>query len=108
MKLSKILLTALVTLAFTTTANADGYKLKMCERAETSFWDAYKKAYAQEDHSFIEALGEENKRAYFNLHKSELIKQIEEVRNRCKTMDKDVQGAYDKKMSELDEELNKL
>ena len=39
MKLRKILLTLFVTLAFTATVNADGYKLKVCERAETTFWD---------------------------------------------------------------------
>ena len=56
MKLSKILLMALVTLAFTTTANADRYKLKVCERAETSFWDTLQNTYSSADHSFIESL----------------------------------------------------
>ena len=108
MKLTKLLLTAILALTFTPTANAERYKMNKCIIAETSFWDAYKAAYGQEDQSFVDALGEENKIAYLKLHKSNLIKEIEEVRNRCKTMDKDVQSAYDKKMKELQEALNKL
>ena len=108
MKFTNLVLTAVLALTFTTTANAEKYKMNVCIIAETSFWDAYKKAYSEDDKSLIDALGEENKIAYLKLHKSNLIKEIEEVRKRCKTMDKDVQGAYDKKMNELDEALNKL
>ncbi len=108
MKLTKLFLTAALVLTFSTTANAQKYKMNTCIIAETSFWDAHNAAYGQDDQSFVDALGEENKIAYLNLHKSKLIKEIEEVRKRCKTMDKDIQSAYDKKMNALDEAINKL
>ena len=51
MKLTKILLMALIALTFTTTANADGYKFKMCERAETAFWDTIANSNSSTDQS---------------------------------------------------------
>ena len=108
MKLTNLVLTAVLALTFTTTANAEKYKMNKCIIAETSFWDVYKKAYGEDDKSLIDALGEENKIAYIKLHKSKLIQEIAEVRNGCKTMDEDVQSAYDKKMNELEDALNNL
>jgi len=109
MKLNKILLTALVTLAFTTTVNADKYKLKVCERAETSFWDTVQKAYGSADHSFINSLDATNQIAYLKLALSDIEKSIAEVRNRCKGVaSKDIVDAYEKKKSEISTQMNAL
>ena len=107
MKLNKILLTALVTLSFTATANADGYKLKVCERAETSFWDTLQNTYSSADHSFVESLDASNQIAYFKMSQSKIEKSITEVRNRCKKTDKDIVAAYEKKNSEIQKQLIK-
>ena len=108
MKLRKILLTALVTLTFTTTVNAEGYKFKMCERAETSFWDTIVKANNSADQSFIESLGEKDQIAYYKKTLGEMKLSIAEVRNRCKGVaSKDIVDAYEKKKSEIQEQLNK-
>jgi hypothetical protein len=108
MKLTNILFAGLLALTFTSTANAENFKMKTCIIAETSFWDAYKGAYDSSEHSFVDSLSEENKEAYFNLHKGDLQKKMDEVRHRCKTMDKVIESAYEKKMSELQDQLNKL
>ena len=107
MKLNKILLTALVTLSFTATATADGYKLKVCERAETSFWDTLQNTYSSADHSFIASLDASNQIAYLKMAQSKIEKSIAEVRNRCKKTDKDIVAAYEKKNSEIQEQLIK-
>jgi hypothetical protein len=108
MKLSKILLTTLIALAFTATANADRYKLKVCERAETSFWDTVQSTYSSADHSFIDSLDATNQRAYLKLAQSKIEKSMAEVRNRCKTTDKDIIAAFEKKKSEIQEQLIKV
>ena len=108
MKLTNILFVGLIALSITTTAQAENYKMETCVIAETAFWDAYKKAYADSEHSFIDILGDENKEAYFKLHKGELEKRMNEVRNRCRKMDPVVDAQYVKKMAELQDELNKL
>ena len=108
MKLTNILFAGLLALAFTGAANAESFKMKTCIIAESSFWDAYKGAYDSSEHSFVDSLSNDNKEAYFNLHKGDLQKKMDEVRNRCKKMDKVIAAAYEKKMSELQDELNKL
>ena len=109
MKLTKILLTALVTLAFTTTANADGYKLKVCERAETSFWDTIAKSNSSIDQSLVESLGEKDQIAYHKIALGNIEKSIAEVRKRCKGIaSKDILDAYEKKKSEIQDKLNAL
>ena len=108
MKLTNILFAGLLLLVFTSTMHAEEYKMETCIIAETSFWDAYKKAYADSEHSFVDSLSSENKIAYFNLYKGELQGKMDEVRNRCKTMDKVVEQQYEKKMRELQDQLNKL
>ena len=108
MKLSKILLAALVTLAFTTTSNADGYKLKVCERAEISFWDTLQNTYSSADHSFIESLDAATQRGYLKMAESKIEKSMAEVRDRCKTTDKDIIAAFEKKKSEIEEQLIKV
>jgi len=98
----------LLSLTLTGSLSAENFKMKKCIIAETSFWDAYKKAYDSSDHSFVDALQESDKIAYFNLHKGELQQKMTEVQTRCKTTDKDLQSAYEKKMAELQEALSKL
>jgi hypothetical protein len=108
MKLNRIVLSALVTLAFAATVNADEFKLKVCERAETSFWDTVQKSYDSADHSFIDSLDEPNQIAYLKLALSDIEKSIAEVRNRCKgAASKDIVDAYEKKKSEIEKQLNK-
>jgi len=108
MKLNKILLTVLVTLAFTTTVNADRYKLKVCERAETSFWDTVQNTYSSADHSFIASLDASNQIAYLKMAKSKIEKSMDEVRKRCKKTEKDIIAAYEKKKNEIQEQLIKV
>ncbi len=106
MKLSKILLTALVALAFTTTANAE-YKFAKCERAETAFWNTVQKA--DNDQSFIESLESNVQRTYYNMALGDIEKSLTEVRKRCKgNASKDILTAYSKKTSEINKHLNSL
>ena len=107
MKLNKILLTIIVTLAFTTTVNADKYKLKVCERAEKSFWDTLQNTYSSADHSFIESLDATTQRSYLKMAESKIEKSMVEVRDRCKTTEKDIIAAFEKKKSEIQVQLNK-
>ena len=109
MKLTKILLTSLVALAFTATANADGFKLKMCERAETSFWDTIQSANSSSDQSFIESIEAKDQVAYYKTALGKIELSINEVRKRCKGVaSKDILDAYEKKKSEIQDKLNAL
>jgi hypothetical protein len=108
MKLSKIVLGLLVTVTLSTTVHAEKFKLKVCERAETSFWDTVQETYSSADHSFVESLEAGNQKAYFKLAQSKIEKSLEEVRKRCKTTDKDILNAYEKKNSEIQDKLNSL
>jgi peptidoglycan hydrolase CwlO-like protein len=99
---------ALVTLTFTTTANADKYKLKVCERAEMSFWDTIQNTYSSADHSFVDSLDATNQLGYFKMAKSKIEKSMDEVRKRCKTTEKDIIAAYEKKISKIEEQLSKV
>ncbi len=108
MKLKNLLLASLLATFTLSGLHAAKFKMHTCVIAEKTFWDSFKAAYNEVDHSFVDALDEENKRAYFNLHKSDLLQHMEEVRHRCKIVDKGVAAAYDKKMAEMDEELSSL
>ena len=109
MKLTKILLAALVTLAFTTTTNAEGYKFGVCKRAETSFWDTIVKANNSADQSFVESLGKKDQIAYYKTTLGEMKLSISEVKNRCKGVaSKDIVDAYEKKKSEIQDKLYAL
>ena len=109
MKRTKILLTALLTLAFTATANADGYKLKSCERAETSFWDTIQNENTSSDHSFIENFEAKDQVGYYKTALGKMELSINEVRKRCKGVaSKDILDAYEKKKSEIQDKLNAL
>ena len=108
MTIKSMVLAGLLGLALTSTLSAENFKTRSCNIAESAFWDAYKKAYDSSEHSFVDALQESDKIAYFKLHKGELHKKMEEVEKRCKRIDKVVASQYSKKIAELDEELNKL
>ena len=108
MKLFQILLTALVALSFTTTVNAEGYKFAKCERAETAFWDTLQSTYSSADHSFIESLDAATQRSYLKMAESKIEKSMAEVRDRCKITDKDIIAAFEKKKSEIQEQLIKV
>jgi len=108
MKLTNLFLMAVVALTFTTTANAEKYKMNVCIIAETSFWDIVKKASDDSEHDIVRSFGESEQIAYFKLLKSDLVKNMDEVRKRCKNMDKDVSKAYDKTQTKLQDELTKL
>ena len=107
MKLTQILLTTLVTLTFT--ANADGFKLKMCERAETSFWDTVQSANSSSDQSYIESIDAKDQETYYKKALGKIELSINEVRKRCKGVaSKDILDAYEKKKSEIQDKLNAL
>ena len=109
MKLTKIILTTLLTLAFTTTANAEGYKLKSCERAETSFWDTIQNENTSSDQSFIENFDAKDQVGYYKTALGKIELSINEVRKRCKEgAYKEILDAYEKKKSDIQDKLNAL
>ena len=109
MELSKILLTVLVTFAFTTTVNADGDKLKSCERAETSFWDTVAQTYKSTDQSFMGSLDEQVQVSYYKTALGTLEESIVEVKKKCNGVtSKKIVDAYEKKKSEIQSQLNAL
>ena len=98
----------LLGVALTGTLFAKEFKTNACKIAETAFWDAYKNAYDSSEHSFVDALQESDQITYFKLHKGELHKKMQEVEQRCSKIDETVAAAYNKKMEELQNELNRL
>ena len=109
MKVTQILLTAIVTLTFTATANAEGFKLKMCERAETSFWDTIQSANSSADQSYLESIDAKGQVTYYKKSLGKIELSINEVRKRCKGVaSKDILDAYEKKKSEIQGKLNAL
>ena len=109
MKLKELLLPLLVTLAFTTMVNADGYKLKVCERAETAFWDTIQNSNTNTDQSFIEILDEKDKVGYYKMSLGKIKASLTEVERRCKgSASKDILDAYEKKNSEIQGKINAL
>ncbi len=108
MKLTKLFLTAALALTFSTTVNADTFKTNVCLIAETSYWDAYKKATDNGEHDIVRNFGEGQQIAYFKLLKSDLMKTMNEVTERCAKMDKVVSSQYTKTIEKLNIELSKL
>lgn len=109
MRLKKILLTVCVTLAFTATINADGYKLKVCERAETAFWDTIQNSNSSTDQSYIVGLDEQDKIGYYKMSLGKIKESLTEVERRCKgSASKDILDAYDKKKSEIQSKITTL
>ena len=109
MELRKLLLPILATLAFTTTVNADEFKLKMCVRAETAFWDTVQNANSSTDQSFIGILDEKDKVGYYKMSLGKIKASLTEVERRCKgSASKDILDAYEKKNSEIQSKINAL
>ena len=109
MKSTKILLTALITLTYTTIINADGYKLKVCERAETAFWDTIQNSNSSTDQSLIGILDEKDKVGYYEMSLGKIKASLTEVERRCKgSASKDILDAYEKKNSEIQSKINAL
>ncbi len=109
MKLSKILFTALATLALTTTANADENALILCKKAETSFWATLEETHNSADQSFMGSLDEQVQVSYYKMALGKIEGSIVEVRKSCKGIaSKDILDAYEKKKSEIQDKLNAL
>ena len=109
MKLSKTLLTVLVTLAFTTTVYADVDTLKICKKAENTFWDTISETHNNADQPFMESLGEQVQMSYYKMALGQIEQSLTEVRNRCKGIaSKEILDAYEKKKSEIEKKVNAL
>ncbi len=108
MKLSKLILPLLLTLAFSTTANAEKYKFQVCIDAESSFWKTLEERNSNTDKSLYESLDEKDKRNYLMIVSGKIEQSMGDVRSRCKTMSPDVLAAYNKKIRELQKQLDSL
>lgn len=108
MKLNKLILPLLATLAFGTTAHAERYKFEVCIQAENSFWKTLDSVNSSTDRSLYESLDKKDKRNYLMIVSGKIEQSIGDVRSRCKTMSPDVVDAYNKKISELQKQLNTL
>ena len=108
MKPSKILLTLLLTLAFTSTAHAEKYKFKVCIQSENSFWKTMDSVNSNTDISLYESLDKKDKRNYLMIVSGKIESRINDVRSRCKNMSKDVLDAYNKKISALQKQVDSL
>lgn len=106
--LSKLILTAIAIFAFTPTANAEKFILKVCQTAERSFWDTIHKSDNSKDQSFRESLPKEDQQAYLEMDRGNIEKSMVEVRKRCKSVSQDILDTYNKKKSELNKKLNDL
>lgn len=106
--LNKIVLTAVTMLVSTTIATADGYKFKVCERAETSLWDTIQTIDSSSDRAFVESLQKEDKKTYYKIASSKLETSMADVRQRCKTVSKDQLDAYETLKREMHKKLNDL
>ena len=109
MKLTKTLLTALVTLVFTTTLNADENTLDACKKAEKSFWDTMAETYNSADQTFMGTLDEQVQVSYFKMALGKIEGSIAEVRKGCKGVaSKEILDAYNKKKSKIASQINAL
>ena len=106
--LNKIVLAAVTIFAFTVTANAEGYKFKVCERAETSLWNTIQTIDSSSDRSFVESLQKEDQKSYYKIASSRLETSMADVRQRCKNVSKDQLDAYEKLKREMHKKLNDL
>lgn len=108
MKLSKLLLPLLATLAFSTTAHAEKFKFEVCIQAEYSFWKTLDNVSSNTDKSLYEVLDKKDKRNYLMIVSGKIEQSMSDVRSRCKNMSPDVLAAYNKKISELQKQVNAL
>ncbi len=107
MKLRKILLTTLATLAFTATLNAD--ILKSCKKSEISFWDTMAETYNSADQTFMGTLDEQVQMSYYKMALKKIEGSIAEVRKGCKGVaSKEILDAYNKKKSKIASKMNAL
>ena len=111
MKLSlpnKILLTTVMIFACSAIANADGYKFKVCQTAETSLWDTIQTIDSSSDRSFVESLQKEDKKSYYKIASAKLEKSMADVKQRCKNVSKDQLDAYETLKREMQKKLSAL
>jgi hypothetical protein len=108
MKLSKLILPLLVTLAFSTTANAEKFKFEVCIQAENSFWKTLDNVSSNTDKSLYEVLDNKDKRNYLMIVSGKIEEKMSDVRSRCRNMSKDVLDAYNKKIGKLQKQVDSL
>lgn len=108
MKISKILLPLLLTLTFSTTVNAERFKFEVCIQAEHSFWKTMDSVNSNTDRSLYESLDKKDKRNYLMIVSGKIEQRMSDVKNRCKNMSPDVLAAYNKKIRELQKQVNSL
>ena len=107
MKASKILPLLLI-LAFSTTANAEKFKFQVCIQAENSFWKTMDSVNSSTDRSLYESLDKKDKRNYVTIVSAKVEQSIGDVKKRCRSMSPDVLNAYNKKIRELQKQLDSL
>ena len=109
MKRTKIILTLLATFALTATANADGDTLKVCKKAEKTFWDTIAETHNNADQSFMGSLDEQVQVSYYKMALEKIDTSIIEVKKRCDGVaSKEILEAFEKKKSEIQGKLNAL
>lgn len=108
MKLSKLILPLIVTLAFSTGAQAERFKFKVCIQAEHSFWKTMDSVNSNTDRSLYEVLDKKDKRNYLMIVSAKIEQSMSDVRSRCRNMSKDVLNTYNKKIGELQKQVNSL
>jgi hypothetical protein len=109
MKLSKILLTAFTAFVLTTITNADEDTLKLCKKAEKTFWETITETHNSEDQSFMESMDEQVQMSYYKMALDKINGSIVEVKNRCENgASKEILDAYNKKKSEIASHMNAL
>ncbi len=108
MKASKLLLPLLLTLTFSSTVHAEKFKFKVCEEAEYSFWKTLDARNSNTDRSLYDSLDKKDKRNYLMIVSGDIEQKMADVRSRCRNMSKDVLDAYNKKISELQKQVNAL
>ena len=105
---NKIVLAAFTMLVCTAIANADGYKFKVCQTAETSLWDTIQTIDSSSDRSFVESLQKEDQKSYYKIASATLEESMGDVRQRCKNVSKDQLDAYETLKREMQNKLNTL
>lgn len=108
MKLSKLMLPLIITLAFSTGAQAERFKFEVCIQAEHSFWKMLDSVNSNTDRSLYEVLDKKDKRNYLMIVSAKIEQSMGDVKSRCKNMSPDVLDAYNKKIRELQKQVNDL
>ncbi len=108
MKLNKIILPLLLTLTLSTAAQAEKFKFQVCIQAEKSFWKTLDSVNTNTDRSLYEVLDKKDKRNYLMIVSGKIEQSMGDVKSRCKNMSPDVLAAYNKKIRELQKQVNTL